>query len=101
ETGARTVAVNTLVCSQLFYLFNCRKMKGPAISKDFFKNKYVFYAAILLTLLQVFFVYTPFMNRFFETEPLAFHFWIYPGIAAFLVFLIVEVEKYVTRNWWK
>ncbi len=101
EVGARTVAVNTLVCSQLFYLFNCRRMKGPAISKDFFKNKYVFYAAILLTLLQLFFVYTPFMNRFFETEPLAFQYWIYPGIAAFLVFLIVEIEKYITRRWWK
>lgn len=101
ETAARTVAVNTLVCSQLFYLFNCRRMKGPAISRDFFKNKYVFYAAILLTLLQVFFVYTPFMNRFFETEPVALEFWIYPGIAAFLVFLIVEVEKYLTRRWWK
>ncbi len=101
EAAARTVAVNTLVCSQLFYLFNCRKMKGPVINRHFFENKYVFYAAIILTVLQVFFVYTPFMNRFFDTRPLEFEYWIYPGLAAFLVFLIVEIEKYTTRNWWK
>lgn len=101
EAAARTVAVNTLVCSQLFYLFNCRKMKGPAINKHFFENKYVFYAAIILTILQVFFVYTPFMNNFFETRPLAFIYWIYSGLAALVIFMIVEIEKYITRNLWK
>ncbi|HSI69338.1 MAG TPA: cation-transporting P-type ATPase [Gillisia sp.] len=101
ESGARTVAVNTLVCCQLFYLFNCRKMKGPAISKDFFGNRYVFYAAGLLTILQLLFVYAPFMNKFFLTVPLSLEYWLYPGLAGFCVFIIVEIEKYVTRNWWK
>jgi P-type Ca2+ transporter type 2C len=99
--AARTVAVNTLVCCQLFYLFNCRKMKGPALNKDFFRNKYVFYAAGILTLLQLFFVYTPFMNNFFETAPLPWEYWLYPGIAGFIVFVVVEVEKFTTRNLWK
>lgn len=100
ENGARTVAVNTLVCSQLFYLFNCRKMKGPGINRHFFENHYVFYAAAVLTLLQLVFVYAPFMNNFFITEPLPPVYWLYPGIAGFLVFVIVEIEKYVTRKWW-
>jgi magnesium-transporting ATPase (P-type) len=100
ENGARTVAVNTLVCSQLFYLFNCRKMKGPGINKDFFGNPYVFYAAGALTVLQLVFVYAPFMNTFFLTVPLPLEYWLYPGIAGFCVFVIVEIEKYVTRKWW-
>lgn len=100
ENGARTVAVNTLVCCQLFYVFNCRKMKGPAINKDFFGNKYVFYAAGLLTILQLVFVYTPFMNTYFSTVPLPPEYWIYPGIAGFILFVIVEIEKVVTRKWW-
>lgn len=106
ETGldlfsARTVAVNTLVCCQLFYLFNCRRMKGPAISKDFFRNKYVFYAVGALSLLQVFFVYTPFMNNFFETKQFPPAYWLYPALAGFLLFLIIEAEKWITRNWWE
>jgi magnesium-transporting ATPase (P-type) len=76
-------------------------MKGPAISKDFFKNKYVFYAVGVLTLLQIFFVYTPFMNSFFETRALPLEYWLYPGLAGFLVFWFIEAEKYLTRNWWK
>ncbi len=100
EPAARTVAVNTLVFSQLFYLFNCRRMKGPAIGTGFFRNKYVFYAAIILIFLQLFFVYTPFMNRFFETEDLALQYWGYPVAVGFLVFVIVEIEKYLTRNLW-
>lgn len=99
--GSRTVAVNTLVCCQLFYLFNCRRMKGPAISKDFFRNKYVFYAVGVLTLLQIFFVYTPFMNSFFETRQLPLIYWIYPGLAGFIVFCIIEIEKVTTRKWWR
>ncbi|WP_262901623.1 HAD-IC family P-type ATPase [Salegentibacter tibetensis] len=101
ENGARTVAVNTLVCSQLFYLFSCRKMKGPGINKDFFGNPYVFYAAAVLTFLQLVFVYAPFMNSFFLTVPVPLLYWIHPAIAGFCVFLIVEGEKYLTRNWWK
>ncbi|MCM4161253.1 cation-transporting P-type ATPase [Antarcticibacterium flavum] len=99
--GSRTVAVNTLVCCQLFYLFNCRRMKGPAISKDFFRNKYVFYAVGVLTLLQIFFVYTPFMNNFFDTRQLPLIYWLYPGLAGLLVFIIIEAEKFLTRKWWK
>lgn len=98
---ARTVAVNTLVCCQLFYLFNCRRMKDSAISEDFFKNKYVFYAVGTLTLLQLFFVYSPVMNTFFETEQLPLVYWIYPVLAGFLVFLVIEAEKFLTRNWWE
>ncbi len=100
ENAARTVAVNTLVCCQLFYLFNCRKMKGLAISKDFFGNRYVFYASGILTLLQLVFVYAPFMNNFFLTVSLPVQYWLYPGLAGLCVFVIVEIEKYVTRNWW-
>jgi len=58
---------------------------------------YILLAAAVITAL----VEDPFMNRFFETEPSAFLYWIYPGIAAFLVFVIVEIEKYTTRSWWK
>ncbi len=94
-SASRTIAVNTLVAGQLFYLFNCRRIKQPSIGKGFFKNKVSFIAAGALVLLQMFFVYVPFMNRFFDTAPIELHYWLYPLSAGIIVFFIVELEKYI------
>lgn len=98
ENEARTVAVNTLVCCQLFYLFNCRKTNESAIGKDFFGNRYVFYAAGLLTLLQIGFVYLPFMNNLFDTAAIDLKYWIHPFIIGIAVFMIVEIEKWISQK---
>jgi magnesium-transporting ATPase (P-type) len=95
---ARTVAVNTLVAGQLFYLLNCRQIKTPAFSKGFFKNRTVFIAIGVLILLQVFFVYIPFMNEAFGTFPHGLALWLYPLIAGIAIFFIVEFEKYITAK---
>ncbi len=99
DTGiARTVAVNTLVAGQLFYLFNCRQIKTPALSRDFFGNKYVFFAAGALVLLQLFFVYVPFMNTFFDTAPIEGHYWWYSLAGGLIVFAVVELEKIIIQK---
>jgi P-type Ca2+ transporter type 2C len=95
EAAARTVAVNTLVAGQLFYLFNCRRIHKPSLGKGFFSNRYAFLAAGVLVLLQLGFVYAPFMNTLFDTEGLGVTGWIYPVIAGLLVFFIVEAEKWI------
>jgi P-type Ca2+ transporter type 2C len=87
--------VNTLVAGQLFYLFNCRSIKSPSLSKDFFNNKYAFIAAGGLILLQMLFVYAPFMNTFFNTSPIDAAYWLYPLGAGLVVFVLVEFEKWV------
>ena len=98
EAAARTVAVNTLVAGQLFYLFNCRKIKLPSIGKGFLNNKFAFIAAAALILLQLFFSYVPFMNRFFDTAPLNASYWIYPLAAGVAVFILVELEKFIIEK---
>lgn len=95
EAAARTVAVNTLVAGQLFYLFNCRKIKAPSLGKGFFSNKYAFIAAGALVVLQLFFVFTPFMNTFFDTAPVEAAYWLYPLGAGIVVFTLVELEKFI------
>jgi len=95
EAFARTIAVNTLVAGQLFYLFNCRHIQSPAIGKGFFNNPYVFMAAGLLVVLQLGFVYLPFMNTFFDTRAIGLGYWLYPLVSGVAVFLIVEIEKWV------
>ncbi len=95
ETLARTLAVNTLVAGQLFYLFNCRRIKLPSLGKGFFNNRFAFIAAGGLIILQALFVYVPFMNTFFETQPIEGKLWLYPILAGLMVFIIVELEKYI------
>ena len=95
---SRTLAVNTLVAGQLFYLFNCRKIKIPSVGKGFFNNKYAFMAAGALILLQLLFVYVPFMNTFFETAPVDGSLWLYPLAAGLLVFVTVELEKFIVNK---
>lgn len=98
EAAARTIAVNTLVAGQLFYLFNCRRIKLPSIGAGFFSNKYAFYAAAALVALQLIFVYVPFMNTFFDTAPISGDYWLYPVAAGIAVFFIVELEKWIIQK---
>lgn len=98
EAIARTVAVNTLVAGQLFYLFNCRRIKLPSLGKGFFNNKYAFIAAGLLIVLQLLFVYLPFMNTLFETTAIDAVYWLYPLGAGLAVFIIVEIEKFIVSK---
>lgn len=95
DNAARTIAVNTLVAGQLFYLFNCRRIKKPSLSKGFFSNRYAFIAAGGLVLLQLVFVYIPFMNNFFNTSPIGGTYWLYPLAAGIVVFSVVELEKFI------
>ena len=90
---SRTIAVNTLVAGQLFYLFNCRKMYDVAIGKDFFTNKYAFIAAAALIVFQMIFTYAPFMHEWFGTYPIELSYWIFPLVSGIAVFILVEIEK--------
>lgn len=90
---SRTIAVNTLVAGQLFYLFNCRKMYEVSIGKDFFTNKYAFIAAGVLIIFQIIFTYAPFMHEWFGTYPLELTYWVFPLMSGAAVFILVEIEK--------
>ncbi len=98
DAASRTIAVNTLVAGQLFYLFNCRKIKTPSLGKGFFANKYTFIAAGALVILQMVFVYLPFMNTFFETSPIKGSYWWYSVAGGVMVFAVVELEKFLIQK---
>jgi P-type Ca2+ transporter type 2C len=95
DAEARTIAVNSLVLGQLFYLFNCRKINHPALGKGFFTNRFAFWAAGVLMALQIGFVYLPFMNNLFGTRSIAADYWLYPLATGVLVFVLVELEKFI------
>jgi potassium/sodium efflux P-type ATPase len=96
---SRTVAVNSLVAGQLFYLLNCRKLRHHTFEKDFFNNKAVLIACVTLVLLQLVFTYTPFMNEIFASSPITGILMLYPLMVGLGIFFIVELEKWVMKRW--
>ena len=95
---ARTVAVNTLVVFEAFYLINTRFFYDSVLSrKGLSGNRYIPLAIGILITLQALFTYTDVMNTLFETTSI--HGWAWVriiGVGA-LIFFLVELEKYVLR----
>ncbi len=96
---ARTVAVNTLVFGQICYLFSARFLhEASYLPSRLFANPVAWAAVAVLTLLQLGFVYLPFMNTTFETAPLGILGWVVPGAIGIGVFVVVEIEKAAMRS---
>jgi len=93
---ARTVAVNSLVMFEIFYLLNTRFLKTPVLTKGGFSgNKYIYIAIGLVLLAQIVFTYVPFMQTLFDTQSIKFLEWLTIVTVAFSVFILVEIEKYI------
>ncbi len=93
---ARTVAVNTLVMFEIFYLFSARFLLAPALTRHgLFGNRYVLYAIAMLLLFQLAFTYLPVMQGLFATTALGAEAWWRVVAVASSVLWLVELEK-----WW-
>ena len=91
---ARTVAVNTLVMFEVFYLLNTRYLKRSAFSfEGIFGNRYALAAITLVLSFQLLFTYLPIMQHLFGTSAIAFSDWVRIIVIASSVFLLVEIEK--------
>ena len=96
---ARTMAVNTLVIAQAFYLFNSRFLVASSLRAELlFTNRAALLAVGVLVLLQLGFVYLPFMNTWFGTAPLELRHWLVPLGIGLVVFLLIEAEKAWVRR---
>ena len=95
----RTVLLQTLVTAQWFYMLNCRVADGFSLSKGLLANRGIWIVSGVLLVLQLLIIYAPFMQMLFGTEALPFRYWVITFIIGFVMFLIVEVEKPLTRRW--
>ncbi len=94
---ARTMAVNTLVVMEVFYLFSVRYTHGTSLSWQGVKGTpAVLMAVAVVALLQWLFTYAPFMNVLFGVEPL--NLFQSAQVLAFgvIILLLLEIEKYIT-----
>ena len=97
---ARTLAVNTLVVMEVFYLFSVRFLRTPSLTlRGIVGTPVVLLSVTAVVALQVLFTYAPFMERFFETRPIGIAEGL-PAIAAgLMLFVILEIEKAIRRRW--
>ena len=96
---ARTVAVNTLVMAEVFYLFNTRYLNASALNSDGLRgNRYVLVAVALVLFFQLLFTYLPLMHYFFATTSIGPGAWLRIVAIGLLIFLAVEAEKAVIRR---
>ncbi len=94
-TEARTAAVNAFVMIELFYLFNCRSLDKTVFHLSLFSNLWVLGGCVAMLLLQLAYTYLPVMNRLFQSTPVTLSMWGRTVAAGVLVFVIIEIEKWV------
>jgi magnesium-transporting ATPase (P-type) len=96
---ARTVAVNTLVVFEVFYLFSSRHLLAPALTREgLFGNRYALLAVALVMTFQILFTYTGSMQILFKTEDIPLATWGRIILVGFSVLVLVEAEKALLRR---
>lgn len=96
---ARTVAVNTLVWFEIFYLLNSRYITAPVLNREGLTgNRYVLIAIGLLILFQLAFTYLPPLQILFGTTAISIATWVPILLVSSSVLFLVEIEKWLVRR---
>ena len=95
EDAARTAVVNVIVLVEIGYLFCCRSLTRSAFQLGWLGNLPLLAGIAAMIVAQLFFTYSPVMNRLFHTTPLEARTWFLIAFFAFLCFLAVELEKFL------
>ncbi len=96
---ARTLAVNTLVSMEVFYLFSVRYLKAQSFTLSGVRGTTrVLMAVAAVGLLQLAFTFVPFMQRLFGTAALAWHELAACVLAGVALLILLELEKLLLRR---
>ncbi len=95
---SRTVALNTLVFFEMFYLLNSRSLTESAWSTGIRSNPWIALGIALCMLLQLAVTYLGPMNVAFGTTALALEDWLTAAAIASSVFFVIEAEKWIGRR---
>jgi magnesium-transporting ATPase (P-type) len=96
---ARTMAVNAIVFSEMFYLFNSRRIYDSVLSRQgLLGNPYVLGAVAVCLGLQAAFTHAAPLQRIFGSTGLTAMEWLGAALAGAFVFVIAEFEKFVQRR---
>lgn len=90
---AQTMSVTTVILFQIFYLLNCRSLRDSVFTIGVWSNAAVFAGIAAIVVLQLGFVYLPFMNDVFGSARLPLAAWAEAAAVALLVLPVIGVEK--------
>jgi Ca2+-transporting ATPase len=93
---AQTEAVTTVIFFQIFYLLHCRSFHEPVLRTGLSSNPWIYVGIAAILLLQLAFVYLPFMNALFGSAPLNLKSWGEAATVGLLIVPIISLEK-----WWR
>jgi len=96
---AHTIAVNALICCEIFYLFNSRYITATVFTLEgLFGNKFVLMAIGVLIVLQMGFTYLPLFQTLFGTIGIGWLDWLLIVWVSSSVLFLVELEKMLFRR---
>ena len=99
EEEARTMVVNTLVVLEIFYLFNIRYLHMTSFTLAGARGTpAVLWAVGVVVVAQLAFTYAPFMQRLFDTRPVALVDGLLVIAIGVLLMLVLETEKALMRR---
>ncbi|MCK4994996.1 MAG: cation-translocating P-type ATPase [Candidatus Omnitrophica bacterium] len=89
----QTMVFSTIAFCQIALVLSIRKEKETISFREFFSNIPMIIAVSLTFVLQLFIIYTPFLNTIFKTEPLSLiQFGVCVG-AGFFIIILAETQK--------
>jgi len=98
EASARTVAVNTVMIGEAFYLLNCRSLTGSFLRMGALSNRWIIVGISGMVLLQLAFTYAGPMQAVFGTAAVPAWTWGAAAAAGLAISLAVGMEKAVTAS---
>ena len=96
--ACRTIALATLVMSQLFHVFECRSERHSIFEIKLFTNPYLVGAVSFSIVMLCSIMYIPFFREIFHTIPLALGQWlivlVFSGVIALInsVYLLIKTK---------
>lgn len=97
--AARTLAVNTLVAMEVFYLFSVRFLRTASFTWGGVRGTpRVLLAVAAVVLLQLAFTFVPFMQRLFGTASLSWQELAACALAGVALLTLLELEKLLLRH---
>lgn len=94
---AWTISLTTLAVFQWFNAWNCRSDGVSFFRKDFFSNKFLFAATVVVAALQVLAIYNPFLQKILHTVPLDVSEWLMIIAVAASIIIVEEIRKFFYR----
>ncbi len=95
---AWTVSLTVLAVFQWFNAWNCRHEKKSIFAMNFFSNKFLVGATIIVIFFQLAAIYTPFLQNILQTTSLDISDWLKIIIVAFSIIIAEEIRKMVFKK---